>query len=170
MRLTEVGAQRFTDDAVLESPASRTPIDVLIVEDNLNDADLTTHALKEQIPPERIKEVHDGAEALDFIFCKGDYANRDPRQQPKLILLDLQLPKVEGLEVLRRIRADPLTQDIPVVIFTTSKEDRNIIEGYKLGANSFVIKRQDFDQFVKGIEALGVYWLVMNKPPANIQS
>jgi CheY-like chemotaxis protein len=148
-----VGAQRSTDDIVLESAGSRTPIDVLIVEDNVFDADLTTHALKESILPERIKAVHDGAEALDFIFCTGDYANRDPRQQPKLILLDLQLPKVEGLEVLRRIRADPLTEDIPVVIFTTSKEDRNIIEGYKLGANSFLVKRHDFDEFMKGIQA-----------------
>jgi CheY-like chemotaxis protein len=90
----------------------------LLVEDNHFDVDSTTHALTEAIPPERIKAVHDGAEALDFIFCTGDYANRDPRQQPKLILLDLQLPKVDGREVLRRIRADPLTEDIPVVIFT----------------------------------------------------
>jgi CheY-like chemotaxis protein len=164
-----VGAQRSTDDIVLESAGSRTPIDVLIVEDNVFDADLTTHALKESILPERIKAVHDGAEALDFIFCTGDYANRDPRQQPKLILLDLQLPKVEGLEVLRRIRADPLTEDIPVVIFTTSKEDRNIIEGYKLGANSFLVKRHDFDEFMKGIQALGVYWLVMNKAAVNLE-
>jgi CheY-like chemotaxis protein len=165
-----VGAQRSTDDNVLEWTGSRTPIDVLIVEDNVYDADLTTHALKESILPERIKAVQDGAEALDFIFCRGDYANRDPRQQPKLILLDLQLPKVEGLEVLRRIRADPLTEDIPVVIFTTSKEDRNIIEGYKLGANSFLVKRHDFDEFMKAIQALGIYWLVMNKPAVNIES
>jgi CheY-like chemotaxis protein len=165
-----VGAQRSTDDNVLEWTGSRTPIDVLIVEDNVYDADLTIHALKESILPERIKAVQDGAEALDFIFCRGDYANRDPRQQPKLILLDLQLPKVEGLEVLRRIRADPLTEDIPVVIFTTSKEDRNIIEGYKLGANSFLVKRHDFDEFMKAIQALGIYWLVMNKPAVNIES
>jgi CheY-like chemotaxis protein len=170
VRLTEVGAQRSSDDAVLGSATSRTPIDVLIVEDNAFDADLTTHALTESILPERIKTVHDGAEALDFIFCKGDYVNRDPRQQPKLILLDLQLPKVEGLEVLRRIRADPLTEDIPVVIFTTSKEDANIIKGYKLGANSFLVKRHDFDEFMKGIQALGIYWLVMNKAAVNRES
>ena len=158
----------MTDDNVLGSAASSSPIDVLLVEDNFYDVDLTTHALKDSILPDRIKAVHDGAEALDFIFCTGDYAGRNPRQQPKLILLDLQLPKVEGLEVLRRIRADPLTEDIPVVIFTTSKEDANIIKGYKLGANSFLAKRHDFDEFVKGIQALGIYWLVMNRPPVNV--
>jgi len=165
VRLTVVGAQRSTDDNVLESPTSRLPVDVLLVEDNFYDVDLTTHALKEAILPLRIKAVHDGAEALDFIFCTGEYANRDPRQQPRLILLDLHLPKVDGLEVLRRVRADPFTEDIPVVIFTHSNEDRNIVEGYKLGANSFLVKRHDFDEFMKAIQALGVYWLVMNKPP-----
>jgi CheY-like chemotaxis protein len=118
VRLTAVGAQRSTDENVLGSAASDNPIDVLFVGDSHRDVDLTTHALTEAIPPERIKAVHDGAEALAFIFCTGDYANRDPRQQPKLILLDLQLPKVDGREVLRRIRADPLTEDIPVVIST----------------------------------------------------
>ncbi len=167
MRLTEVGAQRSTYDTVIESAASGGRVDVLIVEDNFYDADLTTHALKDAILPDRIKAVHDGAAALDFIFCKGDYANRDPQQQPKLILLDLQLPKVDGLEVLRRIRADPLTEDIPVVIFTHSKEDRNIVEGYKLGANSFLVKRHDFDEFMKAIQALGIYWLVMNRAPVK---
>ena len=167
MRLTAVGAQRSTDENVLGSVTSHNPIDVLLVEDNFYEIDLTTHALKDAILPDRIKAVHDGAEALDFIFCTGDYANRDPRQQPRLILLDLQLPKVEGLEVLRRIRADPLTEDIPVVIFTQAKDDHNIIRGYKLGANSFVVKRHDFDEFMKAIQALGIYWLVMNRPQLN---
>jgi two-component system, response regulator len=168
VRLTAVGAQRSTDENVLASATSHNPIDVLLVEDNYYDVDLTTHALKDAILPERIRAVHDGAEALDFIFCTGDYANRDPRQQPKLILLDLHLPKVDGFEVLRRIRADPLTEDIPVVIFTQSKEDRHIIEGYKRGANSFLVKRHDFDEFMKAIQALGIYWLVMNRPPLNV--
>lgn len=167
MKLTTVGAQKSTADNVLDSPMSNLPIDVLLVEDNDYDIDLTTHALKDAILPERIKAVHDGAEALDFIFCKGEYANRNPRQQPKLILLDLQLPKVDGLKVLRRIRADPLSEDIPVVIFTHSEQDRNIIEGYKLGANSFLVKRHDFDEFMKAIQALGIYWVVMNRPPAK---
>jgi two-component system, response regulator len=165
VRFTAVGAQRSTDENVLASPASHNPIDVLLVEDNFYDIDMTTHALRDSILPDRIKAVHDGAEALDFIFCTGDYADRNPRQQPKLILLDLQLPKVDGFEVLRRIRADPLTEEIPVVIFTHSKEDRNIIQGYKLGANSFLVKRHDFDEFMKAIQALGIYWLVMNRPP-----
>jgi CheY-like chemotaxis protein len=165
VKLTVVGAQRSTNDSEREPLTADDPVDVLIVEDNFYDVDLTRHALQDAIMADRIKAVHDGAEALDFIFCKGDYANRDPGQQPKLILLDLQLPKVNGLEVLRRIRADPLTEDIPVVIFTHSNEDRNIIEGYKLGANSFLVKRHDFDEFMKAIQALGSYWLVMNKPP-----
>jgi two-component system response regulator len=168
VRLTAVGAQRSTDENVLASATSHNPIDVLLVEDNYYDVDLTTHALRDAILPERVKAVHDGAEALDFIFCTGDYANRDPRQQPKLILLDLHLPKVDGFEVLRRIRADPLTEDIPVVIFTQSKEDRHIIEGYKRGANSFLVKRHDFDEFMKAIQALGIYWLVMNRPPVDV--
>jgi two-component system, response regulator len=169
VRLTAVGAQRSSDENVLASATSHNPIDVLLVEDNYYDVDMTTHALKDAILPERIKAVHDGAEALDFIFCTGDYANRDPRQRPKLILLDLQLPKVDGFEVLRRIRADPLTEDIPVVIFTQSKEDRHIVEGYKRGANSFLVKRHDFDEFMKAIQALGIYWLVMNRPPVHVE-
>jgi two-component system response regulator len=163
MRPTEVGAQRSTHIGTTADAA----IDVLIIEDNLYDVDLTRHALKDHLLSERIKAIHDGAEALDFIFCRGDYANRDPRQQPKLILLDLHLPRVGGLEILRQIRADPKTEDIPVVILTQSKEDSNIIEGYKLGANSFLVKRHDFDEFMKAVEALGIYWLVMNRPPVK---
>jgi two-component system response regulator len=163
MRPTEVGAQRPTNDGA----AAEAGIDVLIVEDNLHDADLTTHALKNHLVSDRIKAIHDGAEALDFIFCRGDYALRDPRQQPKLILLDLHLPKIGGLEILRQIRADPRTEEIPVVILTQSKEDSNVVEGYKLGANSFLVKRHDFDEFMKAVEALGIYWLVMNRPPVH---
>lgn len=164
MRLTEVGAQRWSDYG---SATADRGVDILIVEDNIYDVDLTTHALKDHLESDRIKAVHDGAEALDFIFCKGDYSKRDPRQQPKLILLDLHLPKVGGLEVLGRIRGDPNTKDIPVVILTHSKEDSNIVKGYQLGANSFLVKRHDFDEFMKAVEALGIYWLVMNKPPVK---
>lgn len=163
MRPTEVGAQRATHDGA----AADAGIDVLIVEDNLSDVDLTRHALKDQLVSDRIKAIHDGAEALDFIFCRGEYALRDPLQQPRLILLDLHLPKVGGLEILRRIRANPNTEDIPVVILTHSKEDSNIVEGYKLGANSFLVKRHDFDEFMKAVQALGIYWLVMNRPPVK---
>jgi CheY-like chemotaxis protein len=165
MRPTEVGAQRSSNDAAV----AQAGIDVLIVEDNLYDVDLTTHALKQHLVSDRIKAIPDGAEALDFIFCRGDYAQRDPRKQPKLILLDLHLPKVGGLEILRQIRADPRTQDIPVVILTHSKEDSNIVAGYKLGANSFLVKRHDFDEFMKAVEALGAYWLVMNRAPVKLE-
>ena len=133
MRPTEVGAQRSTHAGV----AADDGIDVLIIEDNLYDVDLTRQALKHHLLSDRIKAIHDGAEALEFIFCQGDYALRDPLQQPKLILLDLHLPRVGGLEILRRIRASPNTAGIPVVILTHSKEDSNIVEGYRLGANSF---------------------------------
>jgi two-component system, response regulator len=145
--------------------AADAGIDVLIIEDNLYDVDLTKHALKDQLLSDRIKAIHDGAEALDYILCRGDHARRDPLQQPKLILLDLHLPQVGGLEILRRIRANPGTADIPVVILTHSKEDSNIVEGYKLGANSFLVKRHDFDEFMKAVQALGIYWLQMNRPP-----
>lgn len=163
MRPTEVGAQRSSNQGVAAEPG----VEVLIVEDNLYDVDLTTHALKHHLLSDRIKAIDDGAEALDFIFCRGDYAHRDPQQQPKLILLDLHLPKVGGLEILRQIRADARTTDIPVVILTHSKEDSNIVQGYKLGANSFLVKRHDFDEFMKAVEALGIYWLVMNRPPVK---
>jgi two-component system, response regulator len=169
MRLAEFQVQTpiSDDETATASHVDANPVDILIVEDNVNDAELTTHALKNLEITNRIKAVGDGAEALDFIFCQGDYRNRDPRQHPKLILLDLKLPKVEGLEVLRRIRADPKTRDIPVVILTHSKEDSNIIEGYKFGANSFLVKRNDFEEFVKGVEALGTYWVAMNRPPIS---
>jgi len=147
------------------SSASRNAVDILIVEDNPYDVELTTHALKDQYLSDRIKAVRDGAEALDFIFCQGDYARRDPTERPKLILLDLNLPKVGGLEVLRRVRADPNTHEIPVVILTHSDQDSNVIEGYRLGANSFLVKRDDFEEFVKGVVTVGAYWIAMNKPP-----
>lgn len=167
MSRTEVEARTpiADDEASAGSAAAANLVDILIVEDNVNDVELTTHALKSLEITNRIKAVGDGAEALDFIFCQGDYRNRDPRQHPKLILLDLKLPKVEGLEVLRRVRVDPKTRDIPVVILTHSKEDSNVVEGYKLGANSFLVKRNDFEEFVKGVVALGTYWVAMNRPP-----
>ena len=153
------------DDVQARSSAPKNGIDILIVEDNPYDVELTTHALTENHLTDRIKTVPDGAAALDFIFCKGDYAGRDPAQRPKLILLDLNMPKIGGLEVLRQIRAEPETHDIPVVIMTHSDQDSNIIEGYRLGANSFLVKHSDFEQFVKGVLTLGAYWIAMNKPP-----
>ena len=164
MRVIDVGARRWTDAVGAGSSSAEGTVEVLIVEDNLYDMELTSHALREHLLPNSIKEAHDGSEALDFLLCRGDFASRNPRQQPRLILLDLHLPRISGLEVLRQIRANPLTEDIPVVILTQSKEDSNIVEGYKLGANSFLVKRTDFDEFMKAINTLGDYWLAMNKP------
>lgn len=163
-RLTEVGAQRSADGARASADTDDSSLDILIVEDNLYDVDLMTHALKEHVSGNRIKVVYDGENALDFLFAEGEYARRDAGQKPKLILLDLNLPQMGGLEVLQRIRADPRTKDIPVAILTHSKEDDNIIEGYRLGANSFLVKRHDFDEFMKAAQTLGIYWLLMNKP------
>lgn len=167
MRVLDLGARRWNDAGGAERLTTENGVDVLIVEDNLYDMELTTHALREHLVPERIKETRDGSEALDFLFCRGDYAARDPKQQPRLILLDLHMPGIGGLEVLRQIRANPITEGIPVVILTQSKEDSNIIDGYKLGANSFLVKRNDFDEFMKAIDTLGDYWLAMNRPPVK---
>jgi CheY-like chemotaxis protein len=109
--------------------------------------------------------VRDGAEALDFIFATGGYAHRNVRNGPKVVLLDLKLPKVDGLEVLRRIKGDPRTKHIPIVIMTSSREERDVVESYKLGVNSYVVKPVDFEQFAEAVADLGLYWLLLNQPP-----
>ena len=138
---------------------------ILLVEDNPDDEALTLRALKKNNIGNRVAIVRDGAEALDFLFCTGAYADRDPNDRPQVILLDLKLPKVDGLEVLRRLRADERTQRLPVVILTSSKEEQDIIRGYSLGANSYVRKPVDFDQFAESVRQLGLYWLVLNEVP-----
>jgi two-component system response regulator len=135
------------------------------VEDNPDDEALTIRALKKNNIGNQVIVVRDGAEALDFLFCAGIYSSRDPREQPQVILLDLKLPKVDGLEVLRRVRADQRTELLPVVILTSSKEEQDRINGYKLGANSYVRKPVDFEQFVDAVRQLGLYWLVLNEAP-----
>jgi len=142
-------------------------VDILLVEDNPNDAELTLHAFRKHKLTNRIHLVRDGAEALEFIFRTGAYADRDLAHQPKVILLDIKLPKVDGLEVLRRIKGDPTTRAIPVVMLTSSREDRDIIEGYRLGVNSYIVKPVDFDQFTNAVRELGMYWLLLNKPPVD---
>lgn len=142
-------------------------VDILLVEDNPNDAELTLHAFRKHKLTNRIHLVRDGAEALEFIFRTGAYADRDLADQPKVILLDIKLPKVDGLEVLRRIKGDPTTRAIPVVMLTSSREDRDIIEGYRLGVNSYIVKPVDFDQFTNAVRELGMYWLLLNKPPVD---
>jgi CheY-like chemotaxis protein len=138
---------------------------ILLVEDNPDDEALTVRALKKNKIANNLAIVRDGAEALDFLFFTGAYAERDPQEIPEVILLDLKLPKVDGLEVLRRIRADERTRLLPVVVLTSSKEEQDLIKSYKLGANSYVRKPVDFSQFVEAIRQLGMYWLVLNEAP-----
>jgi two-component system, response regulator len=138
---------------------------ILVVEDNPDDEALTLRALKKNNIGNQVFVVRDGAEALDFLFCTGAYAERDPHDMPQIILLDLKLPKVDGLEVLRRIRADERTRLLAVVILTSSKEEQDLLEGYKKGANSYIRKPVDFNQFVEAVRQLSLYWLVLNEPP-----
>jgi two-component system response regulator len=138
---------------------------ILLVEDNPDDEALTLRALKKNNIGNELFVVRDGAEALEFLFCTGAYADRDPRRKPEVILLDLKLPKVDGLEVLRRIRGEESTSLLPVVILTSSKEEQDRINGYKLGANSYVRKPVDFNQFIEAVRQLGLYWLVLNEAP-----
>ncbi len=140
-------------------------IDILLVEDNPNDVELTLRALKKHKLANRIFVAEDGAEALDILFARGKYANREKCVLPKVVLLDLKLPKVSGLEVLKEIKTNPRTKKIPVVIVTSSREDPDIKEAYALGANSYVVKPVDFEQFFEAMNNLGLYWLLVNQPP-----
>ena len=140
-------------------------VEILLVEDNPNDVELTLRALKKNNLTNRVHVVKDGAEALEYIFATGAYASRDINHNPRVILLDLKLPKIDGLEVLRRIKSDERTKVIPVVVLTSSKEERDLVESYKLGANSYITKPVDFDSFVKAVAELGLYWLLLNQPP-----
>lgn len=138
---------------------------ILLVEDNPDDEELTLRALKKNNILNEVVVAHDGVEALDFLFATGSYAGRDITIIPQVILLDLKLPKVNGLEVLRQLRADARTKFLPVVILTSSSEEADIVNGYHLGANSYVRKPVDFTQFMEAIRQLGLYWLVLNETP-----
>lgn len=138
---------------------------ILLVEDNPDDEALTIRALKKNNIGNALVVVRDGAEALDFLFCQGAYLDRDPQEKPQVILLDLKLPKVDGLEVLRRIRSNDNTRTLPVVILTSSREEQDLIQSYSLGANSYVRKPVDFTQFIEAVLNLGLYWLVLNEAP-----
>jgi two-component system, response regulator len=145
--------------------APTNEIEILLVEDNPNDVELTLRALKKHNITNKMHVVKDGAEALEYIFANGAYAHRRIEDHPKVILLDLKLPKVDGLEVLRRIKSDERTRMIPIVVLTSSKEERDLVESYKLGANSYIAKPVDFESFVKAVSELGLYWLLLNQPP-----
>ena len=142
-----------------------SPVEILLVEDNPNDVELTLHAFSKHRLANHIEVVRDGAEALDFLFGSGAHAGRSVENTPRVILLDLKLPKVDGLEVLRQIKADARTRMIPVVVLTSSREERDIVESYELGVNSYIVKPVDFEQFSTSMQQLGLYWLLLNQPP-----
>jgi two-component system response regulator len=140
-------------------------MEIMLVEDNPHDIELTLYALKSSRIANHVVTVGDGAEALDFLFAQGKYSSRDVNVKPKLVLLDLKLPKVDGLEVLRRIKGDPRTMVIPVVVMTSSREEQDIVESYRLGVNSYIVKPVDFGKFTEAVSHLGLYWLLLNEPP-----
>ena len=142
-------------------------VEILLVEDNPNDELLALHAFKKHNLANKVHVVRDGAEALEFIFCTGAYAQRR-FENPRVILLDKKLPLVDGMEVLRQIRADPRTHLVPVVMLTASAEDRDVIESYQLGVNSYIVKPVDFEQFTETARQLGYYWLLINKQPTDV--
>jgi len=140
-------------------------IEILLVEDNPADLKMTLHALRGGKVANHIQVARDGAEALEFIFCEGEFATRNINDGPKVILLDLKLPKVGGLEVLARVKSDPRTRQIPVVIMTSSNEQSDLAKSYDLGANSYIVKPVNFESFAKAVQDLGMYWLLLNQPP-----
>jgi CheY-like chemotaxis protein len=142
-------------------------VEILLVEDDPKDIRLTMHALRGENLVNNIQIARDGEEALDFLFCRGAFTDRSPSARPKLILLDLKLPKIDGLEVLREIKGDARTRAIPVTILTSSREERDMVESYRLGVNSYIQKPVDFDQFRETIRTLGLYWLIVNQAPPD---
>ncbi|MHA4844112.1 response regulator [Flavitalea antarctica] len=142
-------------------------VEILLVEDNLSDAELITRALRKVNLANHLIHVKDGEEALQFIFATGPFTGREKKKMPKVILLDIKMPKVDGIEVLRQIKANNETKRIPVVIMTSSKEEQDIIRSYELGVNSFVVKPVEFNDFAKAVSELGLYWVLINQPPVE---
>lgn len=142
-------------------------IEIVLIEDDPADEELALHALRAENLGNRIHVLRDGEEALDFLFCRGPYSDRSPDALPRLVLLDLKLPKVNGLEVLRELKNSPRTRGVPVVVLTSSREDRDVVSSYELGVNSYIQKPVDFAQFRQTIKQLGFYWLVVNQAPSK---
>ncbi|WP_040667400.1 response regulator [Nitrolancea hollandica] len=140
-------------------------VEILLVEDNPHDLELTMHALRQHQLANRIHVARNGLEALDFLLCRGAFAGRSIADTPKVVLLDLKLPLVDGIEVLRQIKANPDTQAIPVVVLTSSREEKDIVETYQLGVNSYIVKPVDFVQFTDAVRQIGLYWVLLNEPP-----
>jgi len=144
---------------------SAESLDILLVEDNQDDLDLALHALRRENLANKILVVRDGEEALDFLYCRAKFAGRSPDHSPKLVLLDLKLPKVDGMDVLKQLKGDARLKRIPVVIMTSSKEERDLVASYNLGANSYIQKPVDFEKFRSTLKSVGLYWLIINQPP-----
>ena len=142
-------------------------VEILLIEDNLNDAELTMRALRKNKITNNLVHLKDGSEALEFLFGTGNFANRDINNNPKVILLDLKMPKVDGMEVLTKIKSNELTKSIPVVVLTSSKEHPDIERAYSLGANSYIVKPVEFDGFIKAVTEVGLYWVLLNQPPVQ---
>ncbi|HDR89684.1 MAG TPA: response regulator [Bacteroidetes bacterium] len=149
----------------MEKKVTTKAVEILLVEDNPHDAELAMRALKKSRLANRVVHVSDGEQALDFLFARGKYSHRQKTDQPKMILLDLKLPRVDGMEVLKAVKSNPRTRVIPIVVLTSSREERDIIDSYELGVNSYLVKPVDFDKFVEVVKDLGMYWLVLNQPP-----
>jgi two-component system, response regulator len=147
--------------------STRTDVDILLVEDNPDDLELTMHALRREHLANNIFTVRDGEEALEYLFCNGRFDDRDFDHPPRLVLLDLKLPKLNGLEVLKRIKQDARTRAVPVVILTSSKEERDLVASYNMGANSYIQKPVDFDRFREIVRSTGLYWMVINQRPMS---
>lgn len=146
----------------------KNEVEILLIEDNPNEAELTIRSLKKHNLANKLLHIDDGADALDYIFSQGKYEGQEIHHQPKLILLDLKLPRVDGLEILRQVKSNEQTKCIPVVVLTSSKEDRDIIESHRLGVNSYIVKPVDFDSFTKAVADLGLYWIILNQSPASL--
>ena len=148
----------------MSEQATNSKIDIVLCEDNADDAELTIRALSKQGLTNSLIHIKDGEELLQFVFCSGPYVNRNAANQPRLIILDLKMPKVDGLEVIRKLKSDKRTSMIPVVLLTSSKEEKDILESYALGVNSYIVKPVEFEGYVKAVSTMGLYWLILNQP------